>query len=521
MAFILTDLLEQSCAAYPNKTALIYKNEHITFAQLWARVKRCAQTFRALGVVKGDRIIICAGNHPDGLVAFWSGLKIGAAVSVAAMDQPPAKLGFILRDSEARLLVMHVRQLEWFRDEIRTSPIETTLVVGDEVPEDEAGLIPFDTALVCSDGDDSADAKPIGMDIASIIYTSGSTGTPKGVVLTHRNMMAAQQSLQAYLQYRPDDVILCPLPISFDYGLYQAVLAAGIGATLVIEPEQQLPTALMRDIEQYRCTVIPGISTLYHLIYRYSAMGKFDFGSVRLVTNTGMALRPTHVQYLRHLFPDAEILAMYGLTECKRVTYLPPAEIDDRPESVGIAIPNTEITIVDDHDKPCPPGVVGQLVVRGETVMQGYWRNPGETAQKIRLHPVYGDRCLYTGDYGYLDEKAYFHFVGRSEDVIKLRGRKVVISEIEAALDQHDTISEVAVIVTDSHGESEIIAFYQSTYPLSFSELRAHCQSRLEPHQIPHRFLAMSSLAKTANGKIDKRRILAEYENVPSRYESA
>ena len=204
---------------------------------------------------------------------------------------------------------------------------------------------------------------------------------------------------------------------------------------------------------------------------------------------------------------------MYGLTECKRCTYLPPHLIDVKPGSVGIAIPNTEILVVDEHDQPCPSFQVGQLVVRGGTVMQGYWKRPEETARKIRQHPVYGGRCLFTGDYGYLDAEGCFYFKGRMDEVIKVRGRKLIPREIEDVLRQLEGVREATVICSAvDEGDYHIAAFLESAdTALDEAQLYAGCRRHLENYQVPHRFVILDRLPRNENGKIDKPLLASRY----------
>lgn len=517
MSFVLPDIIEQANKEAPERIALHFGKETLTYRALAARVRALADGLRRLGVARGDRVVVCAGNHPDAIVSFWAVQRIGACVSVIASDLPGEKIDCILRDSGARLLVVHARILGRVANLLATVPdLKRVVVIGDVWAGDPL-LSSFDAVLGDPDAAVPPGSRPLSVDLASLIYTSGSTGEPKGVMLTHQNMMAALRSLTAYLGYRSDDTVLCVLPISFDYGLYQVIMTFAAGGTLVLEPEGQLPATVLRNVQNHRCTVLPGISTLFHLIDRYAAMGSFDLSSVRMLTNTGMALRARHIAILKRLFPQARIFSMYGLTECKRCTYLPPEDIDRKPESVGIAIPNTEILVVDEAGMPCPSGVVGQLVIRGETVMQGYWRDAEKTAQKIRPHPVYGDRSLFTGDYGWIDEEGYFHFTGRMDDVFKIRGRKVIVGEIEKAFYDHADIQEAAVMVASSgDGEDSVVAFYATRDGTPEHDLRQYLGSVLEAHQVPHILVPLSALPKNMNGKIDRQKLKEQFEGVPA-----
>lgn len=247
----------------------------------------------------------------------------------------------------------------------------------------ENNLINFDDFISDPISEANIPLQAISVDLASIIYTSGSTGEPKGVMLSHQNMMAATRSLVNYLEYHHDDTVMAVLPIAFDYGLYQIILAFFVGGTVVLESNNTPPPVVLRHIQQYRCTIMPGLSSLYSLLDIYASKGSFDLSSIRLVSNTGMALRKQHVSMIKRLFPTAKIFSMYGLTECKRCTYLPPDDLDRKPDSVGIAIPNTQIMVVDDNNQPCTAGEIGQLLIRGETVMQGYWRNSEATEKEL------------------------------------------------------------------------------------------------------------------------------------------
>ena len=181
-----------------------------------------------------------------------------------------------------------------------------------------------------------------------IIYTSGSTGFPKGVMMTHRNIVAAATSITTYLENREDDVILGVLPLSFDYGLYQALMALKVGATLVLEKSFTFPQMVLNRVAEEKVTGLPLVPTMAAIILQLKDLKPDRFPHLRYITNTAAALPPAHIARLQELFPSAKLYSMYGLTECKRCTYLPPAELARRPGSVGIAIPGTEAYVVDE-----------------------------------------------------------------------------------------------------------------------------------------------------------------------------
>jgi acyl-CoA synthetase (AMP-forming)/AMP-acid ligase II len=348
----------------------------------------------------------------------------------------------------------------------------------------------------------------IDIDLAAIVYTSGSTGDPKGVMLTHRNMLTACASIASYLELREDEVILNVLPLAFDYGLYQMIMAFSVGARLVLERSFAFPAQTVRLLTEERVTGLPGVPTVFSTLLGLKSLREGDLPSVRYVTNTGAALPVKHIQMLRELLPAARIYSMYGLTECKRCTYLPPEDIDRKPESVGIAIPNTEMWIVDEGGRRVGPGIVGKLVIRGATVMKGYWGKPEATAEKLKPGPLPGEQVLHTGDYCRMDEEGYLYFVGRGDEIIKSRGEKVAPKEVENVLMGIPGVKEAAVIGVpdDLLGEAvkAFVVMEQGT-AIGEAQIRNECRRRLETFMVPKHIDIVASLPRTDTAKINKR----------------
>ena len=242
-----------------------------------------------------------------------------------------------------------------------------------------------------------------------------------------------------------DDIVINVLPLSFDYGLYQLLMVFKFGGTLVLEKGFAYPAAVLKRIEQEKVTGFPGVPTLFAMLLQMD-LSRFDLSSLRYLTNTAAALPVEHIQRLRDCLSLGRLYSMYGLTECKRTLYLPPEELDRRPGSVGIAIPGTEVWIEDEDGNRLGPGEVGELVVRGSHVMQGYWNNPEATARWYRPGRYPAERLLYTGDLFRMDEDGFFYFVARKDDIIKSRGEKVAPKEVEHVLYQLPGVVEAAVI---------------------------------------------------------------------------
>jgi acyl-CoA synthetase (AMP-forming)/AMP-acid ligase II len=254
-------------------------------------------------------------------------------------------------------------------------------------------------------------------------------------------------------------------------------------------------------------TGFPGVPTIFSILAELKSLKDYDLSKIRYVTNTAAALPVKHVLMLRDIFPTARIYSMYGLTECKRCTYLPPKDIDRKPSSVGIAIPNTEMWIVDEDGNKVGPDTVGQLVIRGATVMKGYWEKPESTAKKLKPGPIPGEQVLYTGDYCKMDEEGYLYFVGRMDDIIKSRGEKVAPKEVENMLMNIPGVREAAVIgVPDDILGQAVKAFvvFEQGVTMSEKQLQKECQGRLENFMVPKYIIEVPSLPKTDTGKIKK-----------------
>jgi acyl-CoA synthetase (AMP-forming)/AMP-acid ligase II len=297
------------------------------------------------------------------------------------------------------------------------------------------------------------------------------------------------------------------LPLAFDYGLYQMLMCFRVGARLVLERSFAFPTQVLQLITAEGVTGFPGVPSIFAILAEVKTIKQHDFSKVRFVSNTAAALSERQIRMLQDVFPAARVYSMYGLTECKRCTYLPPADIARKPNSVGIAIPDTELWIVDELGQRVGPNVVGQLVIRGATVMQGYWEKPDATARKLKPGILPGERVLWTGDYCRLDDEGYLYFVGRMDDVIKSRGEKVAPKEVESVLANIPGVRECAVIGVDDPVLGQAVKAFvvlEQGSVLSAKEIQHRCQDKLENFMVPKYVELVAALPKTDSGKIKK-----------------
>jgi amino acid adenylation domain-containing protein len=507
----LHDFLIDSAERLPDKVALVCQERRVTYGELERQSNALAHALKNRGVNRSDRVVVFADNTVESVVSFFGVLKANAVVSMVNPQTKADKLAYLLNDCRARAIISDAHLTPTLAPAARkASHLVVSIVSGALDVADLAGvpgLVSWADALQGQPTEAAPPRRNIDIDLASIIYTSGSTGDPKGVMLTHRNMLTAGTSVSTYLGMVEDDVVLGVLPLAFDYGLYQLIMSCRVGARLVLERSFTYPAQVLGTVVSEGVTGFPGVPTIFAILTGLRNIDQYDFSKIRYVTNTAAALSTKHIDMLQRTFPAAKVFSMYGLTECKRCTYLPPADIGKKPLSVGIAIPNTELWVVNDKDERLGPGEVGQLVIRGATVMRGYWEKPEETAKKLKPGPLPGEMVLYTGDYCKLDEDGYLYFVGRMDDIIKSRGEKVAPKEVENAIVNIPGVREVAVIgVPDPIlGQAvKALVVLDEGATLGERDILAECQKRLENFMVPKIVEIIAELPKTTTGKIKK-----------------
>ncbi|MEI7346615.1 class I adenylate-forming enzyme family protein [Dickeya chrysanthemi] len=498
----LTAWLDRAAKEAANKTAIIDTDREVSWFMLRLQARQLADYLREKGVKKGDRVIVYLPNSLTFVLYFWALQYLGAIFIPLNPETKAAKLSWLVDNAGCRLLITHhaladeiniAQASEHWQQYNRHTRIcfssDVTAVLADE---------PYRIAAECE-----RKTTGIDLDLACILYTSGSTGHPKGVMLSRRNMITAASSVAGYLQLRDDDRIMSFIPMSFDYGLYQVIMSALAQCTLIVEPDFRRPLLSLQRMVTLRATVLPLVPTLLRLIAPLAS--RYNFSAIRSVTNTAAALHINDIDQLRHIFPQARLYSMYGLTECHRCTYLPPEYLATHPQSVGIAIPNTELWVVDDNGQRQTRNATGELVIRGATVMCGYWRNEEKSAEKLRPGLLPGEKVLYTGDICRLDEQGLLYFVGRQDEILKSCGEKVAPKEVEAVLNRHPQVVQAAVIgVPHPIYGDEIIACVVTRGDLNEKALARWSKTQMESYMVPHRFRLMSQLPLTPNGKINR-----------------
>jgi acyl-CoA synthetase (AMP-forming)/AMP-acid ligase II len=316
--------------------------------------------------------------------------------------------------------------------------------------------------------------------------------------------------VNAYLGIARGDVIHSALPLSSSYGLYQLLLGLATGATVLLDRGFAFPASCLALAARERATVMAAVPTMLGWMAQSPLLDQHDLSALRLVTSAAAALPPAHALRLRRRLPRAQLCVMYGQTECKRISYLDPAELEAHPESVGRGLAGQEHRVIDSRGEPVAPGEVGELIVRGPHVMRGYWRRPEETAARLRVVGGEGRPWLFTGDAFTLDETGLLRFAGRKDEIIKVGGHKVSPAEIENVICQVPDVVEAAVIGMPDEQWGQVAAAFvvrSAGSTLTEEELKRHCSQRLRGFMVPRIICFRDSLPKTASGKILKQAI--------------
>jgi long-chain acyl-CoA synthetase len=510
---LVDEFLEQGADRFPNRTALIIGGEKLSYLQIEERANRLANSLLEKGLRKQDRVAIFLEPSAEAILSVFASLKAGGTFVIINPQVKAKKAVFILNDCQAKTLIIDTTRFRGILEELRRCPFLRFMIMTDRKTKYDIGRrMHFSTdrleEIINSYSSDRPEKRCIDIDLASLIYTSGSTGVPKGVMLTHLNMVSAARSITEYLENTADDVILNVLPLSFDYGLYQVLMAFMVGGTVIQELGFIFPYRIISLLLHEKVTGFPIVPALAAMLFKLKDINRHEFPNLRYITSTGQALPPIYIRKLQELFPRTRIYSMYGLTECKRVSYLVPEEISRRPTSVGKAIPNTEAFIIDEKGNIIrEPGRTGELVVRGSHVMRGYWNRPEETAKVLMPGPIPGEKMLNTGDLFRMDEDGYLYFVARKDEMIKVAGALVSPKEVENALHEIEDVKEAAVVSGDDEITGEAVKAFivlKKGSRLSKEEIQRASAEYLESYMVPKYVEIRTSLPKSIHGKILK-----------------
>jgi acyl-CoA ligase (AMP-forming) (exosortase A-associated) len=511
MADLIHDFLFDSARRTPQAEALVYGAQRLDYAALARAVEGAAGALLGAGVGPRERVAVFLEKRIEN-VAVMFGAALAGAVFVPVNPQlKPEQVAHILADCNVRVLLTSSERLGQLSGVLDACPdLRTVFVTGAPQAHPLRDVRAWDASQARPAAAVLAARRTIDTDMAAILYTSGSTGKPKGVVLSHRNMVAGASSVASYLAITPHDRILSVLPLSFDYGLSQLTCAFLAGAAAVLINHlfaKDILKAVMKE-------GITGLAAVPPLWFQLSTLPWPEDCTLRYLTNSGGALPTATVATLRAALPNAALFLMYGLTEAFRSTYLPPAELERRPDSMGRAIPNAQVMVVRPDGTPCAPGEPGELVHRGALVSLGYWNDPVKTAERFKPAPGRDpalplvEMAVWSGDTVRMDEEGYLYFIGRSDDMIKVSGYRVSPTEVEEAVYASGLTAETVAFGVPHPQLSQAIVLLAlpKDEGLSSAALLKECQRRLPAWMVPaHIALSHEPFPRNPNGKIDRK----------------
>ncbi|MCU7948171.1 MAG: acyl-CoA ligase (AMP-forming), exosortase A system-associated [Candidatus Thiodiazotropha sp. (ex Cardiolucina cf. quadrata)] len=520
MTALLHDLLFDSAKRFSSNISIKYKETSLTYAELSELVDRFSQALISIGIEKQDRVAIYLPKCLENVVAIFGSSAAGAVFVPINPVLKPHQVSHILLDCDAKILVTTQGKFRALHAALAYCVDLQYIILIDgcenqNADEHAQGLISWDDLF--TDPFSISTHRVIDSDIASLIYTSGSTGDPKGVVLSHRNMVTGAKSVAQYLGNTSSDRLLAVLPLSFDYGVSQLTTAFSVGASVVLI-NYLLPMEVINTLTQEKITGLAAVPPLWNLLVELPWPSE-AVENLRYITSSGGVVPVETTELLRQVLPKTEIFLMYGLTEAFRSTYLPPDQVEKRPTSIGKAIPNVEVLVLDSDGAPCAVDEPGELVHRGSLVAMGYWNDTSATQERFRPIPARLDTipnneiAVWSGDIVKMDREGYLYFLGRNDDLIKTSGYRVSPNEIEEIFFGTGLVSEVVAFGVPHSTLGQSIALVVIPKPgieVTEDNLINVCKKRLASYMMPTEIVFRTSMPSNPNGKVDRKQLALE-----------
>ncbi|MCP4650125.1 MAG: acyl--CoA ligase [PVC group bacterium] len=486
---LIHDFLRNSAKRFPDKPAVIHQKSEYTFSQLDAWSDTFALSLLAKGVERGDRVAIFLDNGIEYLVTYFGILKSGGVVVALNSQLVARELCLPLDDCTPNVIVTDNKHYKTAAEAVKLSEqqIEILLI------EKEAFNYHHKPLAISYQLSDS--------DLAMIIYTSGTTGKPKGVMLSHGNLSANADSIIEYLKLTSDDKIMIVLPFYYSYGNSLLTTHIKVGGTLVLDNRFVYPNVILDTMAKQEVTGFAGVPSHFAILIKKSAIRKYDLSKLRYVTQAGGGMPPAMIKEFLDIIPDINFCVMYGQTEASaRLSYLEPDRLLNKMGSVGKAIPGVELDVLNDQGKKVSVGEQGEIVARGENIMQGYWNDPEQTAGVLRTEG------LFTGDLARIDEDGFIYIISRKKDMIKSGANRISPFEIEDILCQMSGIMECAAvgIPDDILGEVIKLCVVVQDENITEREVAVFCKQNLAFYKFPKKIEILPELPKTASGKIKR-----------------
>lgn len=522
MSELLHELVSRSAKYYPESPAICYRSETLNYSDLESEISQFSNSLRHINVAANDRIAVYLPKRFETVISL---IGISRAGGVFVPINPLLKAeqaSYILKDCNVRVLITSYDRARLLTEYYHDLPdLHTMIVIDGENKEaiKQQNLLSTHWKTFISAG---ADIRPphsrIDTDMTAILYTSGSTGKPKGVVLSHRNMVTGAKSVAHYLQNTATDRLLAVLPFSFDYGLSQLTTAFHVGASVILM-DYLFPKDIVNMVAKENITGLAAVPPLWAQIAGLDWPEQAK-QSLRYITNSGGAMPKKILDMLRQQLPNTTPYLMYGLTEAFRSSYLPPNEIDKRPDSMGKAIPNAELLVVHEDGTACAPNEPGELVHRGSLVAMGYWNDPEKTSERFKPAPnqlselPLTEIAVWSGDTVRMDEEGYLYFIGRKDDMIKTSGYRVSPSEVEEVIYATGLVKEAAALGVPhpTLGQGILVAVTKNgDADPDIETIIKTCKQHLANFMVPQHIEVIEHMPKNPNGKIDRKQLVQQF----------
>ncbi len=520
---LLPELIFRSAERDPGAIALTDKGASLPYAALQEAVTGFANGLLGLGLQRGERVAIYLEKRFETVVASFGAPAAGGVFVPLNPLLKPEQVAYILRDCNVRVLVTSPERLDLLAQVLpECHDLRQVVVLDSDKPLPAGGSLSYCAWRDLLAAEKRRPHRVIDTDMVGILYTSGSTGKPKGVVLSHRNMVAGAKSVASYLQNVADDVLLAALPLSFDAGFSQLTTAFHAGARVVLL-NYLLPRDVLKALEKERVTGLTAVPPLYIQLAQLEWPADIT-EHLRYFANTGGRMPRETLDALRRRVPRTKPYLMYGLTEAFRSTYLPPEEVDRRPDSIGKAIPNAEILVLREDGSPCAANEPGELVHRGALVGMGYWNDADKTAERYKPLPahlpgrevglVLPELAVFSGDTVRRDDDGFLYFVGRRDEMIKTSGYRVSPTEVEEILYASRLVGECVAFGVDHPTLGQAIQVIATTADATVdgAAILAECRLRMPAYMIPAGIEIQSGpLPRNPNGKIDRKTLSVQW----------
>ncbi|MFO7891229.1 MAG: AMP-binding protein [bacterium] len=519
--YLIQHLLEKSGEKFPDKICLEEATKKITYEKTIQYSRKAAGMLQSLEISPGEHIGVFMDRSIDQVISLLGVFYAGAVLIIINPILRDQQISHIIKDAEISTIISSQDKIEKNFSLFKNAGINKAIIFQGENRNQ------FKDTIICDGNWDvypeyTEKSSGISADTSHIIYTSGSTGQPKGIVISHQNTIDGAKIVSQYTGLRADDRIIGTLPFNFDYGFNQLMNTLYMGATIYLH-RFFLPNDLLGVLEKKKITVFAGMSPIWSKIFNPKLTNlskKYDFSGIRIITNTGGKVPVSTVKKLKNLFSRANIFLMYGLTEAFRSTYLDPSQIDNRPESIGKAVPNVQIMVINKEGRECGPGEEGELVHRGALISKGYWNNPEKTQQVFKPNPLLSEKnnhletVVFSGDIVKKDKQGFLYFIGRKDNMIKTKGYRVSPSEVEELIYNFDGVAECVVTGYEDNETIKLRAIIQLNDSLWTSKkVLMKCKQEFPFYLVPDDIVLRDSFPLTSNGKIDRKKVIQEHSN--------